>query len=322
MRRKQEGAFSTGPGETEHWQDLLTALAASLGPVRPGIRKLKEWELVLTARNVPHLFRRSPFKSRIFVPVEEAERAAAEISAYETENRGNPLRGRPVQSYPYDNRRDTALALGLLLLFFSLSSGSLPFFGMEHLPWYSLGKIDSAKILSGQWWRCFTALTLHADPAHVLSNVIVGGIFTGILCMRIGGGLGWLLFILGGGLGNFINALAHGPGHFAVGASTAVFAVVGGLTTLQIMQQRRVDASAIVPAACGLAFLAFLGAGGDRTDLGAHAFGFLAGAMLSIPVGLLIKKRRVFSPLINRSLAAASFVVLCAAWLFAFSQGS
>jgi membrane associated rhomboid family serine protease len=320
--RRQAEHFATVSSSKGEWLDLLDVLSSTLGRGRPGTKKLREWELVLTARSVPHVFRRSPFKSRILVPADEAERAAEEISAYETENAGNPLQRPPLPHYPFDNRRDTALAFGLLLLFFSLTSGYAPFFGMEDLPWFPQGRIHSEKILNGEWWRCFTALTLHADAGHVLSNTLIGGVFTGILCMRIGGGPGWLLFILGGGLGNFINASAHGPGHFAVGASTGVFAVVGSLTSLQVLKQRRIDASALVPAACGLAFLAFLGVGGEGTDLGAHVFGFLAGAILGIPAGLLIDRYGVLNSKWNKTCAGLVLAFLSISWLFAFFHTS
>jgi rhomboid protease GluP len=46
----------------------------------------------------------------------------------------------------------------------------------------------------------------------------------------------------------------------------------------------------LLPIAAALALLAFLGTEGERTDVGAHLFGFLAGALLGLLTGYLLGK--------------------------------
>jgi len=47
------------------------------------------------------------------------------------------------------------------------------------------GDMDSAKVLAGQWWRLFTAVTLHADLAHLMGNITFGVIMLGLAMPRL-----------------------------------------------------------------------------------------------------------------------------------------
>jgi membrane associated rhomboid family serine protease len=64
----------------------------------------------------------------------------------------------------------------------------------RHLDFVRLGAGDTgAMLFSGQWWRAITALTLHADVAHLAGNVVVGGLFMAFLCREAGVGAGFFL---------------------------------------------------------------------------------------------------------------------------------
>ena len=102
-----------------------------------------------------------------------------------------------------------------------------------------------------------------------------------LLCRELGGGVGWLLTLGAAGLANAINVLIQGPGHLAIGASTAVFAALGLLSGLGSAREKRWPA-VLAPLGAGLALLAWLGSGGERTDVGAHLFGFAVGLALSL----------------------------------------
>jgi membrane associated rhomboid family serine protease len=142
----------------------------------------------------------------------------------------------------------------------------------------------------GEWWRSVTALTLHADAAHFVSNAVIGGIFIYLLSREIKSGPAWLLFIASGFLGNMINAWARGPGHLSLGASTGVFGIVAAITAFRITQNKSLDLkNTLVPCAAGLAILGLLGTAGERTDVLAHLFGFLSGLPLGALTGLAVK---------------------------------
>jgi membrane associated rhomboid family serine protease len=132
-----------------------------------------------------------------------------------------------------------------------------------------------------------TGLTLHADLSHLLGNLGFGVLFGLMVSQLFGAGLGWLAILAAGAGGNLLNAMLHGPGHTAVGASTALFGAVGILSAYIWRRHPipwRGGIRRFAPLSGGLLLLVFLGTTGERTDIGAHLSGFLAGCL----VGLLL----------------------------------
>jgi membrane associated rhomboid family serine protease len=146
-----------------------------------------------------------------------------------------------------------------------------------------IGAAHAEKILNGQWWLCITALTLHVDVLHLVSNLTIGGVFIMLLCRELGSGLAWGLLLGSGACGNLLNALVQSPSHRSVGASTAVFGAVGILAAISMVRFRNnLQRRWFIPVAAGLALLAILGTEGKHTDLGAHLFGFSFGVLFGI----------------------------------------
>jgi membrane associated rhomboid family serine protease len=146
------------------------------------------------------------------------------------------------------------------------------------------GLLDAHRMFAqGEWWRAATALWLHADVGHLVSNA--GGgllVFSAVVAT-----FGWAA---GGGLlagsaitGNLAAVLLHaGDEYRSLGASTAVFAGLGLLTGRAIRVMGRSAGprrwrALWVPLASGLAVLGLFGAGGVNIDVLAHATGFGAG---------------------------------------------
>ncbi|KAA1258754.1 Rhomboid family protein [Rubripirellula obstinata] len=156
-------------------------------------------------------------------------------------------------------------------------------FSAYELPWRQLGRMQAGEVKAGQWWRVFTALTLHVDLQHLLSNLAFGGLF-GLFAGRIlGGGVAWLSIVLAGGIGNAINAVVRDADHSSIGASTAVFAALGILVSHAL--RPRTSATENVfrrwrPLIGGVLLLAFVGVGGERTDVVAHVTGFVSGVVI------------------------------------------
>lgn len=164
----------------------------------------------------------------------------------------------------------------------------------------SLGLLNNMLILKdGQWWRLFTALTLHADVGHLVAN-LVSGIGLGLLANRtFGAGLTWLFTLLGGALGNLLTAWFYAPKlHFNYGASTAIFATLGLLIGHAILTTinthgRKQWRQYQMPLMVGIAVLALTGIGDTKTDVVAHVCGFIVG----IPFGILAGWLRLRNPL-------------------------
>lgn len=74
-----------------------------------------------------------------------------------------------------------------------------------------------------------------------------------------------------------------------------------------------------LPIAAALALLVLLGTDGERTDLGAHLFGFLFGCVFGFIAEFLVGYLGRPKRLVNALLSLASASVLLAAWWFALS---
>ncbi|MBK8475351.1 MAG: rhomboid family intramembrane serine protease [Opitutaceae bacterium] len=137
----------------------------------------------------------------------------------------------------------------------------------------------------GEWWRPLTALFLHADWAHVWSNLLSGVLVFAVVCATFGRLRGWLLLGLASVAANTAVAALSFPGPYrSLGASTAVFAGLGLLTgRAAALAWGSVPSgrwrAVFVPLGAGLTLLALHGAGGQRTDVAAHVAGFGAGLL-------------------------------------------
>jgi membrane associated rhomboid family serine protease len=154
--------------------------------------------------------------------------------------------------------------------------------------WLEVGRMQSWAVVEGQWWRAFTALTLHVDPAHLMSNLAFGAVFGFLAAQALGGGVAWLSIVLAGGAGNLVNALLQPPQHNAIGASTAVFGALGILVALSLYHWRDRSGGVIrrwSPLIGGLVLLAYTGMGGERTDVLAHVTGLVAGLAIGAGAG-------------------------------------
>jgi membrane associated rhomboid family serine protease len=156
-----------------------------------------------------------------------------------------------------------------------------------------LGSLDASALFErGEWWRPGTALFLHGDVGHLVSNLISGVFVCSAVLATFGNRLGWTLLALASFSGNLASAaLRHGTPYHSVGASTAVFAGLGLLTGRALPLSRPVRGfqpwrGLIVPLGAGLTLLALYGAGGQRVDFGAHLCGFAAGLLGGVVAGL------------------------------------
>jgi rhomboid protease GluP len=238
----------------------------------------QEWELVLTAQGLSPSVHQTSDGILLSVPENELERALASLSAYERENPAKLTeRDEPIASAAAPAG---ILVAAMLVVFFCVTVSWNP-----SVLWFERGSADADRILRGELWRTVTALTLHADLVHVLSNAMAAAVFLGAVYGTLGVGLGSALVLLAGAGGNLANALLHGSSHVSVGASTAIFASVGLLGSFGMVRRRRRAAPgrrAWLPVAAALALLAILGTGGQRVDILAHLFGFLLGGVLGM----------------------------------------
>ena len=187
------------------------------------------------------------------------------------------------------------------------------------MSWFERGSADAYRILQGELWRTVTALTLHADVAHAVSNAFAAALFFGAVFSMLGTGLGFALVLLAGAGGNLANALLQGAPHVSLGASTAVFAALGLLGGLSAARQRRraVGRRRVwLPLFAALALLGMLGTGGVRVDIWAHLLGLLVGGVLGIVIAALAPHPP--APRIQWICGCGAVGVLVYCWILAF----
>ncbi len=234
------------------------------------------WSLVLLSAGIGNITEHPTSDYVVMVSASLAERAESEIGHFERENRNWPPPKNLGVTVDSAERPPTVLLMGSLMVFHLVTG---PF--TDGSEWFHQGAVDSRAILEdAEWWRLLTALTLHADPVHLLGNIFIGGLVIHFLCQMVGTGRGWFMLMLAGTVANLANVMARGSGHISVGFSTAVFAAVGLLCgeQVQLMNLR----SVLLPLGAGVALLAMLGSSGQRTDLGAHLWGLLVGLLLGV----------------------------------------
>jgi rhomboid protease GluP len=206
--------------------------------------------------------------------------------------------------------------------------------GFWRLDAFDVGELNSGLVQKGQWWRVWTALTLHLDGAHLAANT-VAGIWFGYLASRlIGVGNTWLLVVVGAGLANWIEAYFGPSKHLSVGASTAVFTALGLLsayswrTRLAYPQRWALRWG---PLIAGVILLSWTGTGGESldepgsggagqsVDVLAHALGFAVGLGAGA-VAAVAAAARVLDRVPQWLAGLLALIPLVLAWIRALSS--
>jgi rhomboid protease GluP len=278
--------------------------------------QLNVCSLVLSAQDISHSIRFEPHGTMaIYVDSAFRQRATVEITAYLEENRNWPPRPRQSEIQPPIFRAMSMTLSGCLAFIYGLSGEWRP-----ESPWFRAGAGDGAAILDGgEWYRLATALTLHADVVHLLSNCLLGAVVIHYLLGLTGNGIGLMLILFTSVSANAINVWVQGGSHHFVGFSTAVFSTIGLLCTIGYGTKGPASLRHLfMPLMAGLALLALLGAGGERTDLGSHLFGLLCGLVCGVLGRLPGFATARLSLVLQTSLSLGFFLILAVCWLLAF----
>ena len=279
---------------------------------------LNTYSLVLSSANVPHTINCNLDDTlELIIAAPHRERALYEISSYLRENKDWPPPPPAVSSADPSFKAMSFIVVGGLVFIYSISGSWHP-----EAIWFKRGAGDSTAILKGgEYYRLITPLMLHADLVHLMGNSFLGGFLLNFYFRLIGNGLGLFVMLTTATLANYANVLAHGPGHHFVGFSTAVFSVIGVLCTSGYHKPATiVNFHFFMPIMAGLALLAFLGTGGERTDLGAHFFGLVTGLIAGVLLRTTEAKAVRHSNIIQCILGILTCSVVWISWVRAFAN--
>ena len=272
-------------------------------------RLLDEWCLVLRAADMPHETAVVGGALTLTVDSSIAAEVIDALAGYDEERR---QRRRPATpATPRSANVAWVAATAILVTYMALgevSSDSLSF---------TQGSARSIAIRQGEIWRAVTALTLHADAMHAISNAVCAVLFLSPVCHLVGGGTALALTSTAGMAANLVNAFVRGPGYTGIGASTAIFAALGILAGIRAVQDlpqpmwRRMR-----PLAAALALLAMLGAS-PQTDVVAHLLGLFVGVLTG--ASFATWRRLPPSDAADRSIGLAAVALYAGAWAMALA---
>ena len=280
-------------------------------------RECNERLLVLTAVGVEAVITAAEGVFLLQVAPQDAGYAIRHLLQYEAENRPAP----PPPPPPVYAHAWVGCAIYVLVLVgvaWVLSNG------LVRLDAFDLGELDAARVQAGEWWRAWTALTLHLDAPHLAANLGAGTWFGYLAARQMGSGTSWLITVTGAALANLLEGLLAPPEHRAVGASTAVFSALGAMSAYSWREHFALPqgwARRWGPLVAGVVLLGWTGAGGEGTDVDvvAHLAGFAVGTLLGATAALP-RSRPVLQRLPQWLTGAAALASLAIAWAWALSS--
>jgi membrane associated rhomboid family serine protease len=235
-----------------------------------------EHGLVVLAAGAPYWLVPGPEGHRLLVEAAVAARVRVQLARFDRESAHWPPKPL-VFANPHATDLITPLLWAAVVLVVHYQQQTRP-------QWAEAGALDAAGIFDrGEWWRVGTALWLHADGGHAVSNALMGVLLFTAVLKTLGAVPGWLWVAAAGLGGNLVVAAVNYPGPYrSLGASTAIFGGLGLLTGHMVKLlagsgHPHRGRAIFVARGAGVVVLALYGAGGARVDLGAHLAGFLVG---------------------------------------------
>lgn len=267
---------------------------------------------VLKAVGIEYLIEKQEDFFVLLAPQTLAATAAEHLRQYDSENRPAPL---PAKIPVYQHAWLGSIIYAAVVLAVAYCAADYT----GGFDWLDAGALTRAAFYDNEWWRTATALTLHVDVAHLIGNLVFGIPYGFFASQLLGGGRAWLTILAAAVLANLIDSSMMAPNQSSIGASTAVFAMLGLVAAYswrKVPTRSNRWAHRFAPIIAAIALLAFTGAGGENTDVIAHLAGFGCGALLA-----LVHAALPSSQWRHRNLqvlaGAGAFIGIVAAWAIA-----
>jgi rhomboid protease GluP len=197
------------------------------------------------------------------------------------------------------------------------ASGRVVFPSLTLVRW---GGLAPAAVVDGEWWRLLSAMWLHAHPLHLILNLVFLWQLGSIVERMLGPFVFLIVYLLAGVLATAVSLQTLASHGVSVGASGAIFGLVGVLLAV-VVASRRIPGlgrlladlrTRLIGVTVANLVAGFIIPGIDN---GAHVGGLVAGLLLGWLVGrdavlTTPPPRRTLLPLaLTAVLAAASIVV-------------
>lgn len=275
-------------------------------------RLAMDWSLVLTSQGIPTIIENHPETGWALVVTSiDHGRALESIRQYRFENARWPWR-KPVLRAPLIF--DWASIMWVMMIgIFHYASSVRPVM-------QNAGLMDTTLVASGQWWRLFTAIWLHADYAHLAGNAAIGFMLLGLSMGLHGTGLGLLAAYLAGVGGNLTDWMVYGDGHHSLGASGMVMGALGLLAVQSFILRRELNYAKkyIFGGIASGVMLFTLLALSPESDVVAHLGGFISGIFFGVVLSFFSKSAH---NIYANAVAAVIFAIfIVTPWYLAFTS--
>jgi len=273
-------------------------------------RQAMDWALVLASQGIEATITRPEDGGwALLVDARDATPAFGALRQYQIENRGWQWR----QTMPISGlvfHTGCLLWAGAMIASYYICETRFP--RLE-----DLGIIDSNAVRAGQWWRLFTAVTLHENLPHLAANLTSGCLFLGLAMARFGAGVALLAAFLAGAAGNLAGIYCYEE-HRALGASGMVMAALGLLAAASFGEWRAGEklGGMVWRAGAAAALILVLFGFSPETDVVAHVGGFLAGALCGALLSLA-RPEALQKGFINAAATVALIVLALGTWFLA-----
>jgi membrane associated rhomboid family serine protease len=153
---------------------------------------------------------------------------------------------------------------------------------------YEEGALFGPLVDAGEWWRMLTAGFLHADPMHLLLNMI-GVYFLGQLLEPALGAARFAVLYIASLLAGSFGALLLSPDAVTIGASGAVFGLLGA--AFVIMRQRGIDPMQTFVGPILILNVIITFAFSGSISVGGHLGGLVGGVLCALVIGVSEHRR-------------------------------
>lgn len=192
----------------------------------------------------------------------------------------------------------TLVIIGLNVLMYIISaikSGSL--FNIDAQTLVNMGGQVGIYIKRlNEWWRLFTCIFLHGGIIHLLCNML-SLFYLGPQIERIFGRIKFIIIYILSGIGaslfSYYVNLANGNLYtVSIGASGAIFGLLGALLMFFILNRNNVNKRAITDIGTIVVLNLFIGFSSSGIDNAAHIGGLIIGAICTFIFAQLFNSKR------------------------------
>lgn len=279
-------------------------------------RQAMDWSLVLASQGIAPVIDRSAETGAwgLFVEPHEYPQAVAIIQQYQLENRGWKWR-QPIYNSNY------AFHWGVLLWVLLVAGWYwAAYIGGSQLD--NVGVMSNVRVAQGEWWRLFTAVSLHVDLAHLASNLAIGILVLGCAMAAYGAGCALLITFFAGALGNVFGLVLRPDPYLGEGASGMVMGALGLMTvhSLSLWRDRSAPPGQVLRGLLSGVLLFMLVGLSPSSDVLAHLGGYIGGLIGGGLMAFLPPSIRSLNRL-QHGLVVLTLALFIGTWLLAIRGG-